>query len=79
MLFNGASIFINKRANSLAKTSCQSIPNIQIINNQSVKVFRLNVILETFCVFYKILYLPINKFSVCRDGYSWVEPVLSRG
>ena len=32
-----------------------------------------------YVFFYLILYIPVNNFSVCRDGSSWVEPVLSRG
>ena len=25
-----------------------------------------------------ILYIPVNNFSLCQDGSSWVEPVLSK-
>ena len=25
-----------------------------------------------------ILYVPLTIFQLCRDGFSWVEPVLSR-
>ena len=29
-----------------------------------------------FILFEFILYIPVNNFSLCRDGSSWVEPVL---
>ena len=29
-----------------------------------------------FCFFASTLYVPVNKFQSCRDGSSWVEPVL---
>ena len=30
-------------------------------------------------LFALILYIPVNIFQSCRDGYYWVEPVLSSG
>ena len=30
-----------------------------------------------FCLFHLILYVPSTIFQFYRDGYSWVEPVLS--
>ena len=32
---------------------------------------------ELFCLFDLILYVPSTIFQLCRDGSSWVEPVLS--
>ena len=31
-----------------------------------------------FCLFDLIFYIPVNNFQLCRDGSSWVEPVLSK-
>ena len=31
----------------------------------------------SYCLFDLILYIPSRIFQLCRDGSSWVEPVLS--
>ena len=38
-----------------------------------VKVFEYT----GFCLFDLILYVPSTIYQLCRDGSSWVEPVLS--
>ena len=32
---------------------------------------------DKLCLFDLILYVPSTIFQLCRDGSSWVEPVLS--
>ena len=44
------------------------------------KPFFFNLNIENtclFCLFDLILYVPSTIFQLCRDGSSWVEPVLS--
>ena len=35
-------------------------------------------VLSLNSLFDLILYVPVNTFQLCRDGSSWVEPVLSK-
>ena len=42
-----------------------------------VSLYYRGVIGYLFCLFVVILYVPSTIFQLCRDGSSWVEPVLS--
>ena len=49
----------------------QFLPSTQFIFTNSVTVYSF------VCLFDLILYVPSTIFQLCRDGSSWVEPVLS--
>ena len=42
-----------------------------------LKVHNLQSHTYRICLFDLILYVPSTIFQICRDGSSWVEPVLS--
>ena len=47
------------------------------VTENETKLQSVDLTIVLFCLFDLILYVPSTIFQLYRDGYAWVEPVLS--